>query len=82
VLGRDRVLRFFAGLLAKVPPGLRARAAEVNGMPGIAVLHDGEGPTYIGQLVVDADGRIAEILFVIAPSKLAFARRQRGRLAG
>jgi hypothetical protein len=31
------------------------------------------------QLVVDTDGRIAEILVVAAPSKLAFARRQRPR---
>ena len=78
VLGRDRVLRLFAGLLAKAPPELRVAAAGVNGTPGL-VVHAGDGPIQIAQLVIDADGRIAEILFVMAPSKLAFARRQQPR---
>lgn len=79
VMGRDRVLRLFAGLLAKAPPELRAMAAGVNGTPGL-VAHTGHRPIYVGQLVVDSDGRIAEILLVVAPSKLTFARRQRPRL--
>ena len=79
VLGRDRVLRLFAGLLAKAPRGLRVAAAGVNGTPGL-VVHAGEGPIQVVQLVIDADDRIAEILVVVAPSKLAFARRQRPRL--
>ena len=79
VLGRDRVLRLFAGLLTKAPPELRAAAAGVNGTPGM-VVHANDGPLQVLQLVLDADGRIAEILVVAAPSKLAFARRQRPRL--
>jgi RNA polymerase sigma factor (sigma-70 family) len=79
VMGRDRVLRLFAGLLAKAPPELRATAAGVNGLPGL-VVHAGGGPVQVLQLVVDAGGRIAEVLVVAAPSKLAFAGRQRPRL--
>jgi RNA polymerase sigma-70 factor (ECF subfamily) len=79
VLGRDRVLRLFAGLAAKAPPGQRATAAGVNGLPGLAV-HQRGTLTQVVQLVADADGRIAEFLFVVAPSKLAFARRQGPRL--
>jgi RNA polymerase sigma-70 factor (ECF subfamily) len=79
VVGRDRVLRLFAGLLAKAPPELQAVAAGVNGMPGV-VVHAGGDPIQLLQLVIDADGRIAEILVVLAPSKLAFARCQRRRL--
>ncbi len=78
VYGRDRVLRFFAGLLAKAPPGLRAEPMDVNGTPGL-VLHEGDEPIQVAQLVVGPDGRIAEVLIVVAPSKLAFARRQRPR---
>lgn len=79
VLGRDRVVRLFAGLLAKAPPDLRVAAAGVNGTPGL-VVHAGGDPIQVLQLVIDADGRIAEILVVVATSKLAFARRQRPRL--
>ena len=79
VLGRDRVLRLFAGLLAKAPPELRVATVGVNGTPGL-VVHAGDGPIQVVQIVTDAGGRIAEILFVLAPSKLAFARRQRPRL--
>ena len=78
VLGRDRVLRLFAGLLAKAPPDLRVASAGVNGTPGL-VVHAGDGPVQVLQLVVDAGGRVAEILLVAAPTKLAFARRQRPR---
>src|SRR5437660_1641626 len=79
VLGRDRVLRLFAGLLAKAPPELRVATVGVNGTPGL-VVHAGDGPIQVVQIVTDPGGRIAEILFVLAPSKLAFARRQRPRL--
>lgn len=79
VRGRDRVLRLFAGLLAKAPPELRVAPAGVNGTPGLVVHAAGE-PVQVAQLVLDGDGRIAELLFVLAPSKLAFARRQRPRL--
>ena len=79
VLGRDRVLRLFAGLLAKAPPELRVAAVGVNGTPGL-VVHAGGDPVQVVQLVIDPYERVAEILFVVAPSKLAFARRQRPRL--
>lgn len=79
VLGRDRVLRLFAGLLAKAPPELRVASVGVNGTPGL-VVHAGDGPLQVAQLVIDPHDRVAEILFVVAPSKLAFATRQRPRL--
>jgi RNA polymerase sigma-70 factor (ECF subfamily) len=79
VLGRDRVLRLLAGLLPKAPKELRSMAAGVNGTPGL-VVHSGGDPIYVIQLVADPDGRIAEFLVVIAPSKLAFAQRQGLRL--
>jgi RNA polymerase sigma factor (sigma-70 family) len=75
VLGRDRVVRLFAGLLAKAPPGLRVAIAGVNGAPGLVVDAGGD-PIQVLQLVIDDGGRVAEILVVLAPSKLAFARRQ------
>jgi RNA polymerase sigma-70 factor (ECF subfamily) len=77
--GRDRVLRLFAGLLAKAPPELRAAPAEVNGTPGLVIHATGE-PVQVAQLVLDRGGHVAELLFVLAPSKLAFVRRQRPRL--
>jgi len=77
--GRDRVLRLFTGLLAKAPPDLRVAPAEVNGSPGLVVHAAGE-PVQVAQLVLDAEGRIAELLFVVAPGKLAFVRRQCPRL--
>jgi RNA polymerase sigma factor (sigma-70 family) len=79
VFGCDRVLRLFAGLLAKAPPELRVSAVSVNGTPGL-VVHTGDGLLQVVQLVIDPYDRIAEILFVVAPSKLAFATRQRPRL--
>jgi len=79
VLGRDRVLRLLAGLLAKAPPGLRSMAAGVNGLPGL-LLHEQGALSQVVQLVVDPEGRIAEFLLVAAPNKLAFARRQGPRL--
>ncbi len=75
ILGRDRIVRFFAGLLAKAPPGIGVVSAEANGIPAI-VVHQGDALIQVGQLVVDAEGRIAELLFVVAPSKLAYVRRQ------
>jgi RNA polymerase sigma-70 factor (ECF subfamily) len=79
VLGRDRVLRLIAGLLAKAPPGLAAAAVDVNGTPGYVAHEDGT-PIHVVQLVVDGGGLIAEILFVVAPGKLAYLAGQGPRL--
>jgi RNA polymerase sigma-70 factor (ECF subfamily) len=75
VRGRDRVVRLLNGLLRKAPPELRVAPADVNGTPGLVVHAHGE-PAQVVQLVLDGEGRIAELLFVVAPSKLAFVRRQ------
>jgi RNA polymerase sigma factor (sigma-70 family) len=75
ILGRDRILRFFAGVRAKTPSGVRAAVAEVNGVPGL-VLHHDAAPVAVLALVTDTESRIAEVLLVVAPSKLAYARRQ------
>ncbi|MQA87363.1 MAG: sigma-70 family RNA polymerase sigma factor [Streptosporangiales bacterium] len=81
IVGRDKVLRFSLGVRTQLPPGTRTGPAEVNGEPALVVHVDGK-PDYVMTLVVDADGRVAEILLVAAPDKLAFARRQQPRLAG
>jgi RNA polymerase sigma factor (sigma-70 family) len=75
VRGRERVVRLLNGLLRKAPPELRATPAEVNGTPGL-VVHAGREPFQVVQLVLDGEERIAELLFVVAPSKLEFVRRQ------
>lgn len=80
IVGRDKVLRFSAGVRTKVTPGTRAVPAEVNGEPAVVLHVDGE-VAYIATLVLGPDGRVAETLLVAAPDKLAFARQQRPRLA-
>lgn len=80
LVGRDRVLRFSAGVRTKMAPGSRVAAAEVNGEPAVVVHVDGQ-VEYVTTLVVDRDGLLAEALLVAAPDKLEFARRQRLRYA-
>jgi RNA polymerase sigma factor (sigma-70 family) len=81
ILGRDKVLRFLAGVRSKEPPGLRAAVANVNGELGLVFDRAGS-LRYVTALVIDADGLVAELLLVAAPSKLVYARRQRGEDAG
>jgi RNA polymerase sigma factor (sigma-70 family) len=77
ILGLDRVLRLLAGLRGRAPATLRLAVAAVNGEPAILV-QDGRRPEHIAALVLDAGGRLALLLLVSAPGKLAYARRQAG----
>ena len=47
----------------------------MNGEPAIVLQADAV-PVYVGTVVAARDGRVAEVLLVVAPSKLAYARRQ------
>jgi hypothetical protein len=47
----------------------------VNGEPAI-VLHADAVPVCVATVVAARDERVAEVLLVVAPSKLAYARRQ------
>jgi len=78
ILGRERVLRFVHGVRGKAPPGLGAMVVEVNGEPAL-LIHEAGQPVHIGTVVVDGDGRAAQLLLVSAPRKLAYARRQAAR---
>jgi RNA polymerase sigma-70 factor (ECF subfamily) len=80
IFGRDRIVRFFAGVRAKSPAGLRVAVGEANGLPALLLHREGVLEDVL-VLVPDAAGMIAEMLLVAAPSKLAYARRQGPRLA-
>jgi len=74
VHGDDAVSRFFIGLVTKFGAGLTPAMEEVNGAPAIITRRDGEIVNILS-FVFDGD-HIAEILSVVNPDKLAFAREQ------
>ncbi len=69
--GADKVARFLLGVAAKgfATPGLEGRLTDVNGSPGYVAWVDGV-PFLALSPVVD-DGRIAQVLVVVNPEKLA-----------
>lgn len=75
VSGRDRVVRFLLGLLAKAPPTFEMREAELNGGPGFLTFVDGRLDSAL-QLDVAGD-RIEGIYIVRNPAKLAALERSR-----
>jgi len=67
--GPEHIARFLCGVLAKFgAPDMRARAARVNGMPGL-VLHGAEGPFQTFALEI-RDGLVARVYTVRNPDKL------------
>lgn len=70
VVGRDRVARFFAGLLAKtpLPPGLSVEVTDVNGWPAAV----GRAPSGIHFVTtIETDGvSISTICNIVNPDKL------------
>lgn len=74
VYGREKVLRFLAGLLGKAPAGLSFASALVNGAPAL-LLFVGDVLLYSTTLTL-ADGRIQALHTVLNPDKLAYLRRQ------
>jgi len=79
ILGRDRILRFFAGVAAKNPDVAfqRFEPAPINGRPGLLV-HERAGSTFAIGFDVE-DGRIGAIYLVLNPDKLADLQRGGGK---
>ncbi|MEU0633034.1 RNA polymerase sigma-70 factor [Streptomyces sp. NPDC005989] len=73
IVGHARVLRYFTGIMGRVPEGAKLAAAKVNGEPGVLVF---AGTDLIGVLVPEVeDGRITRICIIANPDKLAFSAR-------
>jgi RNA polymerase sigma-70 factor (ECF subfamily) len=69
VRGRNPVARFMAGIMRKAPADSRLEATALNGLPAVVAYH---GDRIVLALTVDVrDGRIAEVLAVRNPDKLA-----------
>ena len=67
--GAQNIARFFAGILAKAPPGFVVRRSTINGRPGlIGYFADGR-PHSVTTLDV-AQGNIRAIHLVVNPEKL------------
>ena len=67
--GAQKIARFFAGILAKAPPGFTVRRSTVNGRPGlIGYFADGR-PHSVTTFDV-AQGNIRAIRLVVNPEKL------------
>jgi RNA polymerase sigma-70 factor (ECF subfamily) len=69
IRGADKVARFLAGILGKVPPGFVVRRARVNGHPGLVGYFGDGSPQSVATLEV-ADGNIRAIRLVVNPEKL------------
>lgn len=68
VYGAERVGKFLLGLLKKAPASFAARAAEVNGQPGLVLTVDGEVSSVLA-LQIGPDG-VEAIYIVRNPDKL------------
>ena len=74
IVGRDKIMRLLAALLRKQgsADNLRARPAEINGLPGF-VIADADGA--LQTLALDIrDGKIAALYWVANPDKLRHVR--------
>ncbi|MCB9569022.1 MAG: sigma-70 family RNA polymerase sigma factor [Myxococcales bacterium] len=75
VRGADDVARLLLGLARKGPPVAGMRMREINCLPALEIDAAADDPRnasrMIFQVVVGADGAIAQILSVLAPAKLA-----------
>ncbi|MDQ4492194.1 RNA polymerase sigma-70 factor [Sinomonas sp. ASV486] len=78
ILGVEKVLRFFAGIMAKAPGPVTGEPAQVNGTPGLLMSVGGEVD---GVMAVRIEGsRVTAIYYVRNPEKLSGLDRRR-RLA-
>jgi len=75
IRGRDKVLRLIVGLAAKSLAEPRFSFRELNGLPAVIVSDvrpaTGAATRYTIHFEVDDEGRVRELLAVLAPSKLA-----------
>ena len=74
VHGADLVAKLFVGIITKFGAGVVASIEEVNGELALVGRRDG-AIISIGMFTFDGD-RIAEIVNIVNPDKLAFAERQ------
>ena len=73
VMGRDRVARFFAGLMSKAPSGLAISPTTINGTIGLVTTLNG---LPINTISFDVqDGRIQRFYIVVNPDKLKRVKR-------
>jgi RNA polymerase sigma-70 factor (ECF subfamily) len=72
VVGRDRVVRFLLGIIAKGPADFTMELAWINGEPGF-VLSDRSGPATVVTLSIGAD-HVTDVWIVVNPDKLGHAR--------
>ncbi|MCW5751574.1 MAG: RNA polymerase sigma factor SigJ [Alphaproteobacteria bacterium] len=72
IAGRERTVRFLAGLRRKQPPGMSARPVRVNGGPGLLLLKDGAVHSLF-TLGFDPAGAISGVYVLRNPDKLAQA---------
>lgn len=80
VTGPDAVARFMVGVVRKAPPGAEVRFVDLNGRPGAVV--DVDGRPVVSVSLDVADGRIAAVLMVRNPDKLAGLVRAEGSSVG
>lgn len=74
VLGIDAVTQLFLGIVQKFGAGITVTIEEVNGAPAMVGWRDGAIQNILA--FGYEDERIAEILSLVNPDKLAFARNQ------
>lgn len=68
VIGRDRVIRFFLGVLKKAPPNGFAEVTWVNGEPGLVLRTPDSVVTVVTLSIVD--DLISDVWIVVNPEKL------------
>lgn len=81
IRGPEKVARFLAGILGKVPPGFVVRQTRVNGRPGLVGYFGDGSPQSVVTLEV-ADGNIRAIRLVVNPDKLGAVPPLRGTERG
>lgn len=77
IQGRDKVLRFFAGVTNRIEAGAEFTTAEVNGSAALVGLHDGQ--VFVVVSFEAHDGVFTQMRGVLNPDKLAFVGRQLAR---
>jgi len=68
IYGAEKVARFFMGIIKKMPPNTTAKAARVNGQPGL-IAYIGGKPYSVFALELQ-DGKVVGIRVVVNPEKL------------
>jgi RNA polymerase sigma-70 factor, ECF subfamily len=75
IFGRDRIIRFFAGIQRFRNPDDDVRVCDINGRPGL-VAWSGADPLYTISMEIE-NGRIRDLFVVVNPDKLAHLRPDR-----